>query len=82
MSKTAAEEFGQAVQGTYSLEKILDLARRLIEEQGGLSGQDMYDLALLNDGSQAKEVVSGLNKIFNDYWERLGKKPPNLKPTR
>jgi hypothetical protein len=81
--RTAREEFARSLSGTYSAERVLELAGRLVKEQKGLSSHDLYGLALLlDDPSRGAEVNSGLNKIYDDYWAERGEKPPELEPVR
>lgn len=78
-NNTAVNELKGAPSGTYPLQEILDLTKRLIEERRGLTALERYDLIMLSNGDNPLGVLEGIEAIYEKYWHERGGKPPEQK---
>lgn len=69
---------GATLSDAWTTQKVLGLAKELIDELGDLSGKTSYCLLKITPPKHHKTVISGLNKIRKDYWEARGEAPPAL----
>jgi hypothetical protein len=65
----------------WTTDKIIRLAKALLEEQGDLTSMDFYTLPMLGVQEGQSEEVSALLEALRDaHWKAKGKEPPELEP--
>jgi hypothetical protein len=77
---TAENKLARALPGPgWTLPKLTELAKELIDELGDLTGYEFYKLMQLPvDGEVSIALPEVLVGIRNAYWSKQGKTPPDL----
>jgi hypothetical protein len=65
----------------WTTDRIVKLAKALLEEQGDLTSMDFYTLPMLGvQEGQSDEVSELLDTLRNTHWKAKGQEPPELEP--